>query len=125
MCFNWANKEKCARHNCPYLHVSKEQWEKIKKDRKQQRSKSPKRTPTPRSPTKTKSSSKSPRKSESPKANPAVQEPGKPKTPQSKHRGKSPSGKTGKPACTKWLSGTCTKGDSCDYWHTPSVRIFR
>ena len=42
----------------------------------------------------------------------------RPSTPTPKDRGTSPSGNKDKPACFRWLKGTCTD-KNCGWWHSP------
>ena len=49
---------------------------------------------------------------------------GRPSTPTPKKRGTSPSGNKDKPACFRWLKGTCTD-KNCGYWHSPACRDFK
>ena len=106
---NWLKFGSCNKPNCPYTHDPAKKGSQKRDNRR--------RSPTPER-------GREKHRGGSPRRSPSPAKTGTPRDP-SRLRGKSPSGKTERPPCHKFLMGECKNGKNGDYWHPPSVVSLR
>ena len=103
-CHQWVRKGSCSRgDDCNFKHDD---------DKKGPQSRT--RSPSPSGKT---SRKRSPTRDGSPESKPGSR--------LGPRRGTSPSGKDNVPPCSLHKKGKCTKGDKCNFWHSPVCRHFK